>query len=85
MTVYVASASRKQLQGSDFTATCAIGRSGVIALSDFPHARNNCAAYKWSEAPEKHCPQCFCYVCDEPASKCKQWAAHCVATAAPEC
>lgn len=34
MTVYVASASRKQLQGSDFTATCAIGRSGVTAAQD---------------------------------------------------
>ena len=50
------------------------GRSGVIALSDFPHARNNCAAYKWAEAPEKHCPQCFCYVCDTPVAECREWS-----------
>ncbi|WP_440958420.1 L,D-transpeptidase [Oceanicaulis sp. LC35] len=30
MPIYSASASRKQLQGPDFTAPCAIGRSGVI-------------------------------------------------------
>ena len=56
------------------------GRSGVIALSDFPHARNNCAAYKWAEAPEKHCPQCFCYVCDTPVAECRRWSSHCHAT-----
>lgn len=31
MTIYRASASRKTLKGPDFTAPCAIGRSGVIA------------------------------------------------------
>lgn len=31
MTIYRASASRKQLEGPGFTAPCAIGRSGVIA------------------------------------------------------
>ena len=56
------------------------GRSGVIALSDFPHARNNCAAFKWADAPEKHCPQCFCYVCDALVAECGEWSSHCHAT-----
>jgi superfamily II DNA or RNA helicase len=56
------------------------GRSGVIALSDFPHARNNCAAFKWADAPEKYCPQCFCYVCDLLVAECGEWSSHCHAT-----
>lgn len=34
MTIYTASASRKQLEGPDFSAPCAIGRSGVIAADE---------------------------------------------------
>ena len=26
------------------------------------------------------CPNCYCYVCDIPASKCDEWASHCKAT-----
>ena len=63
---------------------------GDDTLRNAPHSRFDCVVHpvdkdNMTEATCKvHCPQCFCYVCDEPASKCKQWAAHCVATAAPE-
>ena len=63
---------------------------GDDTLRNAPHSRFDCVVHpvdkdNMTEATCKvHCPHCFCYVCDEPASKCKQWAAHCVATAAPE-
>ena len=28
---------------------------------------------------KKHCPTCFCFVCDVVASKCEQWSEHCIA------
>ena len=65
------------------TADCDVlitGHTGANALSDFPHARNNCVAFKWADAPAKHCPQCFCYVCDAPVAKCSEWSEHCNAT-----
>jgi hypothetical protein len=60
-----------------------LGRKGDCALSDFPHARHNCVNVRFLPGKEReHCPQCYCYVCDTPASSCSQWAAHCVATPA---
>jgi len=57
------------------------GSTGYNALSDFPHARENCAVYKFLPGTEfQKCPNCYCYVCDFPASKCDQWDCHCVAT-----
>jgi hypothetical protein len=32
---------------------------------------------------KKHCPNCFCYVCDVEASKCKEWELHCCADDQP--
>eukprot|EP00966_Prymnesium_polylepis_P091511 2118216-Prymnesium_polylepis.1 len=42
-----------------------VGRTGDLALADFPHARENCAAFKYVQGQEqKCCPNCFCYVCE---------------------
>jgi hypothetical protein len=58
-----------------------VGRTGQNALSDFPHARENCLESKWRPGAEANaCPNCYCFVCDQPASKCPQWPAHCFAT-----
>ena len=57
---------------------------GDLALVDFPHARHNCALHAFTPGAEaKHCPNCFCFVCDVEASKCPEWstgACHCKAT-----
>ena len=50
------------------------GSTGANALADFPHAREHCVVERLETGPpEKHCPQCYCYVCDAPASGCPQW------------
>ena len=60
----------------------------------FAHARHNCrvpgmefisASAPSSSASAKivqnvrHCPQCFCFVCDGPAADCQDWGSHCMA------
>ena len=57
------------------------GRTGSIALSDFPHARENCLERPWKPGTEADaCPNCYCYVCDDHSSKCPRWTEHCKAT-----
>jgi hypothetical protein len=57
-----------------------VGRSGAIALVDFPHARFNCVLKPFQPAKEAdHCPNCYCYVCDAVASACPCWSEHCKA------
>ena len=57
------------------------GRSGANALSDFPHARENCVAVKFVQGQEdKCCSNCYCYVCDAPAKGCPKWSEHCKAS-----
>ena len=57
------------------------GRKGELALIDFPHSRENCSVKKFVPGNEHHtCPNCYCYVCDIPASKCTEWQSHCKAT-----
>ena len=57
------------------------GRTGSIALSDFPHARENCVERPWKLGTEVNaCPNCYCYVCDDVAKSCPKWAEHCKAT-----
>ena len=42
------------------------GRTGDLALSDFPHAREWCLAIKFQPGREQeHCPNCYCFVCDD--------------------
>ena len=59
-----------------------VGRTGMNALADFPHGRENCLESPWKPGSEaKACPNCYCYVCDNVASSCPEWASsHCFAT-----
>ena len=57
------------------------GRSGAIALCDYAHPREYCAAVPVATGQErKHCPNCYCYVCDAPAGDCTEWREHCKAS-----
>ena len=60
-----------------------IGRSGHMALQDFPHARENCTVKPFDPTNEdkcyESCPNCYCYVCDTPVSACTEWDDHCMA------
>ena len=60
---------------------------------NLPHARSDCTQHKFSSAEAnryhsasvplsalinaKHCEKCYCYVCDDLASKCLEWRVHC--------
>lgn len=59
---------------------CVGTRVGVRALVDYPHFRFQCEieAFKRQRAAKKErfCERCFCYVCDIPASDCKEWRCH---------
>ena len=55
------------------------GRTGSIALSDFPHARFDCCVHPWSLGAAtnmQHCQMCYCYVCDSAAADCSAWRSH---------
>lgn len=42
-----------------------VQHSGDLALVDFPHARQNCAAHPFVAGKEAtHCANCFCFVCE---------------------
>ena len=57
------------------------GRSGDIALVDYPHTREHCVNHPFIKGKEKDfCENCYCYVCDVAASSCPCWAQHCKAT-----
>ena len=57
------------------------GHRGSLALVDFPHSRENCALHPFVKGKEEAtCENCYCYVCDAPASTCTEWKAHCKAT-----
>ena len=44
-----------------------VGRTGDLALSDFPHCRENCVNHKFVPGREaESCSNCFCYVCAPP-------------------
>ena len=50
-----------------------IGYTGNIALADFIHAREHCVTQPFSKDPKRFCQQCFCFVCEVPASECLEW------------
>ncbi|KHN09395.1 uncharacterized protein LOC114406971 [Glycine soja] len=63
-----------------------VGEKGQIACRDYPHPRHLCVIFPYSSTPhEKHCYQCYCYVCDSVAP-CPKWVTgllgmdHCHAT-----
>ena len=53
--------------GEDVAIT---GSKGQNALQHFPHCRENCVVHLFATDPTKHCANCFCVVCDVPASQC---------------
>ena len=53
------------------------GSKGQNALQHFPHCRENCVVHLFATDPTKHCANCFCVVCDVPASRCAAWPQHC--------
>ena len=56
------------------------GRTGALALADFPHSRENCATKPFKPGFEdQFCENCYCYCCDKPAKGCPQWVHHCKA------
>lgn len=56
------------------------GHVGDNVLADFPHSREHCLNFKFSPgAEQQHCPNCFCFVCDTPCTRCGEWFSHCKA------
>lgn len=53
-----------------------LGESGN-AITDYPHHRFDCVKYPFSADPNVHCLNCFCVLCEEKASDCKEWDTHC--------
>jgi SNF2 family DNA or RNA helicase len=47
------------------------------SLSDFPHSREHCVEHPVAANPLKHCVNCYCFVCDQPATACTEWSRHC--------
>ena len=67
--------------GDDDADVTIEGQSGAMALIDFPHARENCVQHAFVPGNfAATCANCYCFVCDAPASGCVQWAAHAPAT-----
>jgi hypothetical protein len=62
-----------------------LGSTGVNALADYPHSRENCVTFPMTAMSMnqtsniKHCDNCFCFCCDIPAKDCQQWNQHCQA------
>ncbi|KAL9189332.1 hypothetical protein ACHAXT_011822 [Thalassiosira profunda] len=75
-----AAAASSSLTNDSDEELAIVGTKGSNALVDFPHARTNCVTYPFSGDKAKKCANCYCYVCDIPASECKEWTYHCVAT-----
>lgn len=56
----------------------------VNALNAYTHPRFLCALYPFTANPtacrtgnRRHCPKCFCYICQIEVIKCKKWNMHC--------
>ena len=46
-----------------------VATKGQNALADFPHSRENCVTHPFSGDKQKHCSNCYCYVCDIPGKR----------------
>ncbi len=58
-----------------------VGRTGDLALVDFPHSREWCTTKPFVAGKEaERCHNCWCYVCDAAAAECPEWSTHCHAT-----
>jgi hypothetical protein len=47
------------------------------SMEVYPHHRFLCIKYTFGTGPNAHCLNCFCVVCEERASDCKDWNVHC--------
>lgn len=52
--------------------------TGDHPFKDFPHHRENCLVHR--KVNKQFCQNCFCMVCDVPASECLNWHDHYLAT-----
>ena len=62
-----------------------VDTAGFDAARDAPHARHDCLVHKMSDSSSSNaafCPQCYCWVCDVPASQCAVWSNGC---SGPDC
>ena len=53
-----------------------------------PHARFDCLVHKFPAQPmpdkcKVACDKCYCWLCDDVWTKCKDWSAHCVCDGTP--
>lgn len=46
------------------------------SMEVYPHHMFLCIKYPFGTDPNAHCLNCFCVVCEERASDCKDWNAH---------
>ncbi|XP_007039216.2 PREDICTED: uncharacterized protein LOC18605870 [Theobroma cacao] len=57
-----------------------VAEKGQLACRDYPHSRHLCLQFHFDATPhERHCHQCYCYVCDS-AAPCGNWMTHCHAS-----
>jgi len=75
------SSRRTRAEMNDFDSD-EIVLMGTIRVTDtLPHMRPHCSMYPLSIDPEQFCKFCYCYICDDLATKCKVWKrGHCFAT-----
>lgn len=65
--------SQLRQEASDDEVEC-LGCSGSNPLIDFAHARFHCRAFPIASGTEhKACANCYCCICDVPASECPNW------------
>ena len=55
-----------------------------------PHARFDCLVHKFPAQPmpdkcKVACDKCYCWLCDDVWTKCKDWSAHCVCDGKKKC
>ncbi len=60
-------------------------KHGIWLIIDYLHNRFSCGVHKFTPGTSArlYCENCFCYVCDEPVARCKEWDIHCQATDKP--
>eukprot|EP00178_Gracilaria_changii_P006611 TRINITY_DN2151_c0_g1_i1.p1 TRINITY_DN2151_c0_g1~~TRINITY_DN2151_c0_g1_i1.p1 ORF type:complete len:553 (+),score=78.05 TRINITY_DN2151_c0_g1_i1:85-1659(+) len=60
-------------------------KKGINPLEDYPHPRFACTRRPFSSASARQfCHNCFCFVCDILADKCRKWGDHCRAVDSDE-
>ena len=62
--------------------------AGSQAMRDMPHARFDCLVHKFPAQPmpdkcKVACDKCYCWLCDDAWTNCKDWSAHCVCDGTP--